>query len=442
MASTASGYLRFATLQILCFCGISLSVFAQNTKSLNTRQTSANAPYYSRQEAYVDSTKQYVIQPDFSFTALAVSIEAELDFDGAYIIVDQDTFFLREDEHQPEEDNFKQSVLLILDRAQPSFSFYPASISGKVSFSLLNAEQGRSKANMRMQEQKKQAKVKQNGVCELPDLVRTSVWREGLPEPSYTRVETDVEHVIVHHSAGSNTSTDYVNTVRNIYLFHTQERGWSDIGYNYLIAQDGTIFQGRSFTNDEIENDAIRGAHFCGQNSGTMGICMLGNYNTAVPTDTSLTSLVRLTGWKLHKESLDPLVSSSHPANSNLGVIAGHRNGCATECPGDNLYARLDNIRLEVEAYLESGCEDEEEALVFNVYPVPAEEKVNFILPSEQVPEAVWMIDAAGKKFSVSTYLDQEEGNWVVDTGTLAAGMYILQIQGNDFEQKRKLLIH
>ncbi|MDF9800059.1 hypothetical protein OKW21_005322 [Catalinimonas alkaloidigena] len=442
MASTASGYLRFATVQILCFCSISLSVFAQNTKSLHTRQTSANAPYYSRHEAYIDAARQYTIKPDFSFTALAISIEQKFDFKGAYVIVSQDTLFLQEDEHQPEDDNLRQSVLLIIDKAQHSFIFYPADIRGNVSFSLLNAEEGRKKANTRTQKQKKQLDTNQDGTCHLPSLIRTSIWREGLPEPSYNRVETDVGHVIVHHSAGSNTSTDYVNTVRNIYLFHTQVRGWSDIGYNYLIAQDGTIFQGRSFSNDEVENDDIRGAHFCGQNSGTMGICMLGNYNTVLPTDTSVSALVRLTGWKLHKESLDPLAGSSHPANNNLSVIAGHRNGCATECPGDNLYAMLNDIRLEVEAYLKAGCEEEAEALAFNVYPVPAEEKVNFTLPSEQVPEEIWMIDAGGKKFSVSAYLDQEGESWVVDTRLLAAGIYVLQINGSNFEQKRKLLIY
>lgn len=452
-STTSHKRLWIAILQILCFCSMLQPVCAQNTKPLNTRQTSGNTPYHSRQQTSVDAAMQYTVKPDFRFTALSLSIERSASFANAYVMVGQDTFFLREDEHQAEEDTLKQSTLLIFDAPQTDFIFYPASIRGEVSFSLINAESGRDKANTRVRdrvrdrvrEQKiqKQAQPGQNGSCLPPDMIRTSLWREGLPEPSYTRIETNVRHVIVHHSAGSNTSTDYVNVVRNIYLFHTQDRGWSDVGYNYLIAQDGTIFQGRSFSNDQQENDNVQGAHFCGQNSGTMGICMLGNFNTAVPSDTSITSLVRLTAWKLDKESLDPFASSSHPANNNLGVIGAHRNGCATECPGDNLYALLDDIRLETEAYLLAGCqEEEEEVLAFQVYPVPAEGKLNISLPEEQVPEEIRLIDALGKKFTVQAYQEEEEGNWVVETEGLAAGMYILEISGHDFEQTRKLLIH
>ncbi|WPP48539.1 N-acetylmuramoyl-L-alanine amidase [Catalinimonas niigatensis] len=430
-------------LQILCFCFSLSFAFAQNKQSLHTRQTSQNPPYYSRQQATVASDKHYAIQPDFSFTALSLTIDRSATFEGAYVIVGQDTFFLREDEHLAEEDPFKHSGLLIFDTPQTTFAFFSASIRGNVSFSLINAESGRGKANARMQESKKQRHSDQNVSCQPPEMIRTSVWREGLPEPAYNRIETNVRHVIVHHSAGSNISTDYLNTVRNIYLFHTQDRGWSDVGYNYLIAQDGTIFQGRSYSDDQADNDDVQGAHFCGQNSGTMGICMMGNFNTAVPSDTSITSLIRLTAWKLDKESLNPLASSSHPANSNLGVIAGHRNGCATECPGDNLYAMLEDIRLETEAYLEAGCQDEEEEpLAFQVYPIPTDGQLNISLPPEQIPEAIWLIDAAGNKFSVQAYLDQEEGIWMMETYGLATGVYILQISGDDFEQTRKLLIH
>jgi hypothetical protein len=441
---SAASYKRLwhAMLQILCFCSTVQSVFAQNTKPLNTRQTSGNTSYHSRQQATIDSAMLYTVNPNFSFTALSMNIERSTSFSGAYVIVGQDTFFLREDEHQAEEDTFRQSALLIFDSPQTAFTFYSAGIRGNVSFSLINAEKGRDKANKRVKEQKKQTKPEQSGTCQQPDMIRTSAWREGLPEPSYNRLVTNVRHVIVHHSAGSNTNRDYVNVVRNIYLYHTQSNGWSDIGYNYLIAQDGTIFQGRSFSNDEAENDNVQGAHFCGQNSGTMGICLLGNFNTAVPSDTAVTSLVRLTSWKLDKESLNPLASSRHPANSNLGVIAGHRNGCATECPGDNLYAMLDDIRLEVDAYLKAGCPEEEAPLAFNVYPVPVERQLNISMPSEQIPEAIWMIDAVGKKFSVQAYQDQEEGLWVVETDGLATGVYILQISGDDFEHTRKLLIY
>lgn len=178
-------------------------------------------------------------------------------------------------------------------------------------------------------------------------------WREGLPEPSYERIYTDVHNVIVHHSAGSNIDTNYTGIVRNIYIYHTEIRGWSDIGYNYLIAPDGMIFKGRDPGN--LEQDNVLGAHFCAYNSGTMGICVMGTYTETVPSAVAIASLKQLLNWKLGKDSLDPAGFYPHPLNASLPVIAGHRDGCATECPGENLYNILNNIRYEVQE-MYRGC--------------------------------------------------------------------------------------
>jgi hypothetical protein len=190
--------------------------------------------------------------------------------------------------------------------------------------------------------------------CTEPATISYDIWRAGLPEPIPGRVPTEVKHCIVHHSAGSNTDTNYTNVVRNIYLFHTQSNGWDDIGYNYLIAQNGDIYDGRD-PQEQGSQDEIQGAHFCAKNSGTMGICLLGNYNTTNPTDTSLKSLERLLTFKLHKEELSAFDAFNHPNSlgSSLPVIAGHKDGCATACPGTNLYNRLPVLRDTVQKQLD-----------------------------------------------------------------------------------------
>jgi hypothetical protein len=425
-------------LQILCCCCLLGTVSAQNYKPLRTNQTKPKTPYYNLQEAIVQENTRYSIQPDFGFTAIALSISLSESFAGAYLIAAQDTLFLREDAHQSAEDSVTQSQLLIFDEVQSEFHFYSSGIRGRVSFSLVNAEAGRTAASARLQQNRQAQRQAQSQTCEQPEIIPQSVWRSGLPAPSYQRAETSVQHVIVHHSAGSNSSTDYLNTVRNIYLFHTQDRGWSDIGYNFLIAQDGSIFQGRSFGDASLDTDNIRGAHFCGQNSGTMGICMLGNFNTAVPSDTSISSLTRLISWKLYKESLDPLASFRHPANADLGVIAAHRNGCATECPGDNLYVMLDRIRLAADSYIEDGCE-QSPPLAFEVYPVPAGQELYVSLPEDDMPESFWLIDALGQRIAVVAYPEQQ--NWLIQTEGLRAGFYVLQVVGTGFSYERKILV-
>src|SRR5690606_5894496 len=112
--------------------------------------------------------------------------------------------------------------------------------------------------------------------CSEPQMIDPSHWRAGLPQPKGSPVFTSVNHIIIHHSAGSNLVTDFTNEVRNIYLYHTNVNGWDDIGYNFLIAPNGTIYQGRD-GRGIVEKDYVMGAHMCGRNSGTMGICLLGD---------------------------------------------------------------------------------------------------------------------------------------------------------------------
>ncbi|MEQ8581911.1 MAG: N-acetylmuramoyl-L-alanine amidase [Marinoscillum sp.] len=178
-------------------------------------------------------------------------------------------------------------------------------------------------------------------------------WRNGLNPPSYSRSFTDVEHVIVHHAAGSNTNTNYTQVVRDIYIYHTEVNGWSDIGYNYLIAQNGALYAGRDPAGGAQDN--VLGAHFCGSNSRTMGVCLLGNYETASPTGATWSTLQELAAFKLQKENLDAFGSTGHPLGQ-IDHIAGHRDGCSTLCPGGNVYDRLSTLRTGVDDLLTS-CE-------------------------------------------------------------------------------------
>lgn len=177
-------------------------------------------------------------------------------------------------------------------------------------------------------------------------MIDQALWREGLSEPDYIRINNKVHHIIVHHSAGSNIDTNYTGTVRNIYIYHTEILGWSDIGYNYLIAANGAIYKGRD--PDGLEQDNVLGAHFCGSNSGTMGICVMGTFTDICPTNNAINSLIALINWKAGKDSLNPLGNYPHTLNVRLPVIAGHHDGCSTECPGSCLYQLLDSIRHEV----------------------------------------------------------------------------------------------
>ncbi|MCB0563804.1 MAG: N-acetylmuramoyl-L-alanine amidase [Phaeodactylibacter sp.] len=172
---------------------------------------------------------------------------------------------------------------------------------------------------------------------------------DGSCPPNSSPDFTNVTHLIVHHSAGTNTASDWAAVVRSIWDFHVITRGWSDIGYNWLIAPTGVVYEGRG--------DGILGAHFCGTNGNTMGVCMMGDYTNITPTEAALDALKELLAWKACDADIDPLGKAFHPSsNLTLDNISGHRDGCATACPGDAFYPMLSDVRQSVAGHIASSC--------------------------------------------------------------------------------------
>ena len=172
---------------------------------------------------------------------------------------------------------------------------------------------------------------------------------DGTCPEDATPVNTNVTHLIVHHSAGTNSSSNWAAVVRSIWDFHTGVNGWDDIGYNWLVDPNGVIYEGRG--------DDRLGAHFCGTNGGTMGVCVLGDFTNITPTNNAISGLTTLLAWKACDVNVDPQGSAFH-GNSGLTLnrISGHRDGCATSCPGDSFYPLFDGVREGVADYIASAC--------------------------------------------------------------------------------------
>lgn len=167
------------------------------------------------------------------------------------------------------------------------------------------------------------------------------------PTPEFVPVAT---HIIVHHTAGTNTASDWAAVVRSIWDFHVNVNGWDDIGYNWLVDPNGVLYEGRG--------DGRLGSHFCGQNGQTVGICVMGDFTGIQPTDGAVNTLEDFLAWKCCDENLDPLDSAFH-ASSGLTLmrISGHRDGCNTSCPGDSFYPTLPDVRLAVQGQIATGCD-------------------------------------------------------------------------------------
>ena len=176
--------------------------------------------------------------------------------------------------------------------------------------------------------------------CPYPQVVTRDQWcpNNACP-PQSNPVHTDVKFLIVHHTATPNGESDWAARVRQIWDFHVHTRGWADIGYNYLIDQNGLMYVGRG--------EDVKGAHFSGHNSETCGIAYLGTFNTFQPPAVMHDKFVEYAAFKCCQKNLDPLGTAYHASSGlTLHTIAGHRDsGSGTECPGDALYAKLPMLR-------------------------------------------------------------------------------------------------
>lgn len=118
--------------------------------------------------------------------------------------------------------------------------------------------------------------------------------------------------------------------MRSIQNDHMDNRGFLDIGYSFVIDnQDGTIFEGRG--------PGIQGAHTEGDNTEAHAICVMGNFQNIQPSAKAIDSIVALARHGREQGWWTP-------------TCGGHKDapGASTECPGNNLFARLGEIRTRV----------------------------------------------------------------------------------------------
>jgi len=123
----------------------------------------------------------------------------------------------------------------------------------------------------------------------------------------------DINKIIIHCSATREGQAFSVDTIKQWHL----ARGWSDVGYHYVVHLDGSISYGRDINK--------RGAHCKNHNTGSIGICYIGGVEAdgKTPKDTRTPE---------QKESLLELIKVLKKLNSSA-VVHGHRDFAAKACP-------------------------------------------------------------------------------------------------------------
>jgi N-acetylmuramoyl-L-alanine amidase len=165
-------------------------------------------------------------------------------------------------------------------------------------------------------------------------------------------------NAIVHHTAGAAGSSPAQSAaiVRGIQVYHVQGNGWNDIGYNFLVDRFGQVFEGRY---GGIERNVI-GAHAQGFNTGSVGISVLGNYDSAALSPAAREAVSRVIAWRLDVAHVHPLsrITSISSGNARfrkglpvwLRAVSGHRDTGFTSCPGKSVHGQLGAIARRASA--------------------------------------------------------------------------------------------
>lgn len=124
-----------------------------------------------------------------------------------------------------------------------------------------------------------------------------------------------IEYLIIHHTERNFDAPPLVK-IRHKYL-----RGWDSIGYHFLIdngllTSDGRLYSGR--------DERLEGAHALGFNKKSLGICIIGDFDSSHPTSKQMDSLISLLRRKIDQYEISP------------ENVLGHNElpGVRKSCPG------------------------------------------------------------------------------------------------------------
>ncbi|MEK8143049.1 peptidoglycan recognition family protein [Streptomyces sp. M10(2022)] len=164
--------------------------------------------------------------------------------------------------------------------------------------------------------------------------------------------------ITIHHTDTPNDDTDPAATVRAVYEYHAIDNDWGDIGYHFLIDQQGRIYEGRWSGEDGVpghdkDGKVVTAFHTGGFNSGNLGIALLGNLQEQGPTDAARDTLTKLVSVLTRLHGLDPQARLTYvnPVNAvtkEVNALSGHSDWLETDCPGAVMYDELTALRERV----------------------------------------------------------------------------------------------
>ncbi|GAA2037814.1 N-acetylmuramoyl-L-alanine amidase [Pseudokineococcus marinus] len=190
-----------------------------------------------------------------------------------------------------------------------------------------------------------------------PSIKTRAQWGADESIRTCTPSSATLKAATVHHAASANgyAQSQVPGIIRSFYAYHVKSNGWCDLGYNFLVDRFGQAWEGRYGSLSKT----VVGAHAAGFNTGTVGVSMIGNYDTAAVPAAMVDTVSRVIAWRFSLAGIDPkgtarLVSGASGikfakgSTVTLPTIFAHRDVGYTTCPGKNGYAQMGPIRDRV----------------------------------------------------------------------------------------------
>jgi hypothetical protein len=199
-----------------------------------------------------------------------------------------------------------------------------------------------------------------------------------------------VDRIVIHHTAENlEQDADDATLLRAIYAYHARTRGWWDIWYNYIIGQRGEIYEWRAGW------DFVEWAHAFANNLGSVGISVIGNFETMKLNRDQRKWLESAIVYFAHKYGIDILEPTTWVRTCKMWWdclfdeqtiyrLHGHRDVGYTSCPWVNLYSLLSEMRTTLSSRIGAVISTKNSLGIID--PLPEEDKVQYVSRTVSVP--------------------------------------------------------
>ncbi len=167
-----------------------------------------------------------------------------------------------------------------------------------------------------------------NAIASQLPLIPRSSWDRTPPNRARLSSAGRYSRITVHHEGTSPfyaTSHTYVARELRTILGSHRARRYGDIAYHLVLDYTGRVWEARSLS--------YEGAHVLSNNSGNIGILLLGNFERQRPSSAQIAALDEL----------------CRVLRSSCGIprsrIYGHRDLSPSVCPGRQLYPYVSQLR-------------------------------------------------------------------------------------------------